>query len=537
MGTGSNRTVAGRYALTDEVGRGGMGVVWQAYDDRLHRKVAVKELVYPAEVTDDERDRLRNRTLREARAVAAVEHPNAVRVFDIVTHDDQPWIVMEYVDGKTLTDIVHEQGPLPPDEVARIGLSLLGALEAAHTAGVLHRDVKPSNVIVRDDGRVALTDFGIATVDTEPETTSSSVLVGSPAYISPERAQGAEPTPASDVWSLGATLWTVAEGRPPFDGPTSLATMNAVVSSPTPDCLRCAGPLAAVIEQMLDKDPARRPSYAEIRTALEASLDADVSGPATQPTESAELPPAFDRTVALDTREIALAAPAPAGPPPPAATEPATESATGPPGRRGRLVAIWSVLVGLAVALGLFLALSGGGGGGQPAARTPSHSTKPSATRPPASASPSGAVAPAGYHRYTDPSLGWSVAVPDGWQVASASDGTQLRDPVSHAYLLVDTRYPAGPSAKGAWADEEHMFASSHAGYQRIMLDNVSYRGYDAADWEFLYTDGGARLHALDRGMVVGSRGYGLFFQTHADDWTKDLPILHTVWRTFQPGH
>ena len=552
MGTGSHRVVAGRYALADAVGRGGMGVVWQAYDDRLHRKVAVKELLYPAGVTDDERDRLRSRTLREARAVAAVEHPNAVRVFDIVTHDDQPWIVMEYVDGETLTEIIRERGPLPPNEASRIGLSLLGALEAAHSSGVLHRDVKPSNVIVRADGHVSLTDFGIATVDSEPESaaTTTGVLVGSPAYIAPERARGAEPTPAADIWSLGATLWTVIEGRPPFDGPTSAATVNAVVSEPTPACTRCPGPLAAVVERMLDKDPARRPAYDEIRRALETALDADRSTPADNGTQTAALPPAFDRTVAVDTREIAMPVghPAPLAATPPAAAAPASEGPATPTanptpgveptdGRRVRQVLTALVLVALAVGAGLFLAFSGGGGGPS-TTPAPSHSTGHSpATRPSASTgSSTGAPVPAGYRRYTDPTLGWSVAVPKGWQATPASDGTQLRDPVSHAYLLVDTRYPAGSSAKGAWEDEERMFAASHAAYQRLRLENVDYRGLDAADWEFLYTDAGARLHALDRGMVVGDRGYGLFFQTHADDWSKDQSILRTIWRTFRPG-
>src|SRR3954462_5268122 len=217
-----------------------MGVVWRGYDELLRRQVAVKELHFPPHMGDEERERLARRTLREARAVAAVDDPSAVRVFDIVEQDGRPWIVMEYLDGSPLPDVIRERGPLPTTEVVRIGHALLNALEAAPTAGVLHRDVKPSNVMIAPDGRVALTDFGIATsLDGESGETTSGVIVGSPAHMGPERARGEPPSPASDLWSLGATLWTASEGRPPFDGPTGLATMTAVATEPPPRCARC----------------------------------------------------------------------------------------------------------------------------------------------------------------------------------------------------------------------------------------------------------------------------------------------------------
>src|SRR3954469_24443230 len=246
--------IADRYVLSEQVGAGGMGVVWRGFDELLQRHVAVKELHFPLDVDGAERDRLADRTLREARAVGKGDGPSAVRVFDIVEQDGRPWIVMEYLDGCTLTDLLRERGPLPVDEVVRIGHSLLNALEAAHAAGVLHRDVKPSNVMVAPDGRVALTDFGIATsLDGKRDgvdTTTSGVIVGSPAYMSPERARGEPPTPASDLWSLGATLWTAAEGRPPFDGPTGLATMTAVATEPPPRCARCAGPFGDLLHRL-----------------------------------------------------------------------------------------------------------------------------------------------------------------------------------------------------------------------------------------------------------------------------------------------
>src|SRR4051812_14434423 len=206
--------IAGRYVLSEQVGSGGMGVVWRGYDELLRRQVAVKELHFPPHMGDEERERLARRTLREARAVAAVDDPGAVRVFDIVEQDGRPWIVMEYLRGRTLTDLLRERGPMPADEVARIGGILLGALEAAHAAGVLHRDVKPSNVRGGGEGGGALPDFGIATsIEGDAgDTTTRGVVVGSPAYMSPERAHGERPTPAADIWSLGATLWTAVEG-------------------------------------------------------------------------------------------------------------------------------------------------------------------------------------------------------------------------------------------------------------------------------------------------------------------------------------
>ena len=261
--------IADRYRLGAELGRGGMGVVWEAYDELLHRTVAVKEVHYPAGTDDEERDKLARRTLREARAVAAVEDPHAVRVFDIVEQDGRPWIVMELVRGRTLTDVIRERGALPVDEVVQIGLALTDALAAAHRAGVLHRDVKPSNVLMRDDGRIALTDFGIATVDSDPsDLTTSGQLVGSPAYMAPERARGERPTPAADVWSLGATLWTAAEGQPPYIGENAFATMAKVVTDEPPSCERCKGPLGALVSELMARDPGRRPSVGEARTRL-----------------------------------------------------------------------------------------------------------------------------------------------------------------------------------------------------------------------------------------------------------------------------
>src|SRR5437763_2688153 len=197
--------------------------------------------------------------MREARAAARLDHPCAVRVFDVCDDDGHPFIVMELLSGRTLSDIVHEDGPIAPAEAAEIGLCLLDALQAAHDAGIVHRDVKPGNVMVRGEGRVTLTDFGIASTAGDPSITSTGLLLGSPAYIAPERARGGSPQPPSDLWSLGATLYTAVEGRPPFDHRDPVATLTAVVTDDPAPC-RLAGPaLGPLLQRLLDKDPARRP--------------------------------------------------------------------------------------------------------------------------------------------------------------------------------------------------------------------------------------------------------------------------------------
>src|SRR4051812_14791972 len=191
-----------------------MGVVWLATDEVLDRSVAGKEVVFPHALPEEEQETLRRRTLREARTNARLNHPNVVGVFDIVDEENRPWIVMEFIPSRSLAEVVRADGPLSPRRTAEIGLQLLGGLRAAHEAGVLHRDVKPSNVLLADDGRVVLGDFGIATAKGGSTITSSGVLIGSPSYMAPERARGGDVGPESDLWSLGATLYTAVEGRP-----------------------------------------------------------------------------------------------------------------------------------------------------------------------------------------------------------------------------------------------------------------------------------------------------------------------------------
>ncbi len=245
-----------------------MGVVWQARDDLLGRDVAVKEIVWPAHMDAAEWDLARQRAQREAQMAARLNHPNVVGIYDVVDEDDRPWIIMELVPFRSLRDRVQADGPLTPAQAAQVGLGILAALRAAHKVGVLHRDVKPANVLLAPEGRVVLTDFGIARATDSPVLTGTGVLVGSPSYISPERARGSRAAAPADLWALGACLYAAVEGRPPFNREGALASLTAVVTE-EPDPPVHAGPLWPVISGLLRKDPGERLSAAQVEEMLQ----------------------------------------------------------------------------------------------------------------------------------------------------------------------------------------------------------------------------------------------------------------------------
>ncbi|MFC9683335.1 serine/threonine-protein kinase [Streptomyces sp. NPDC056948] len=265
------RLLAGRYRLGEVLGRGGMGTVWRAQDETLGRTVAVKELRFPTNIDQEEKRRLITRTLREAKAIARIRNNSAVTVFDVVQEDDRPWIVMELVEGKSLAEVIREDGLLEPKRAAEVGLAVLDVLRSAHREGILHRDVKPSNVLISEDGRVVLTDFGIAQVEGDPSITSTGMLVGAPSYISPERARGHKPGPAADLWSLGGLLYASVEGAPPYDKGSAIATLTAVMTEPLEEP-KNAGPLTDVIHGLLTKDPAKRLDDAGARAMLNSVI-------------------------------------------------------------------------------------------------------------------------------------------------------------------------------------------------------------------------------------------------------------------------
>jgi eukaryotic-like serine/threonine-protein kinase len=263
--------IGGRYTVRSAVGHGGMGTVWRAADELLRRDVAIKEVILPPGLAPTDRDAMYERTMREARAAAALQHPAVVQVYDVVHENDRPWIVMELLDARSLADMVIEDGPVAPRVVAKIGIALLGALEVAHAHGVLHRDVKPANVLICSDGRCVLTDFGVARMPTDVQLTTPGMVLGSPHFISPERAMGSDFGPPSDLFSLGVTLYTAVEGRPPFDKGDPIETMHAVVEDPPAPTVR-AGSLDAVLVGLLEKDPARRFDVPTARTMLRQQL-------------------------------------------------------------------------------------------------------------------------------------------------------------------------------------------------------------------------------------------------------------------------
>lgn len=353
---GNERLIAGRYRLLSPLGEGGMGTVWRARDETLQREVAVKEVRAPAGLGASDVERMYARLEREAWAAARVANRNVVTVYDVAVEDGRPWIVMELVRGLSLSDVLEAEGPLPPARAARIGAEVLAALRAAHAVGVLHRDVKPGNVLVANDGRVVLTDFGIATVEGSSALTMTGEVIGSPEFLAPERALGRTPGPESDLWSLGVLLYAAVEGISPFRQNTPLSTLRAVVDEELPPARR-AGPLAPVIEGLLRKDPAERMAAEDAENGLRLV----VAGGTPRAGTAAAAP--YSPTVAAlpqppDGRRDRQGPPTPARPVPPvtpsAVTQPSA-AAGGPAGpgrdrRAGAFVLVGVLVLALAVA-------------------------------------------------------------------------------------------------------------------------------------------------------------------------------------------
>jgi eukaryotic-like serine/threonine-protein kinase len=270
----TDRLVADRYLLGERIGSGGMGRVWLAHDNMLHRSVAVKEILFPEGLAESDLQELRLRMLREARTAARLNHPNVIRVYDVVYSDDRPWIVMEYIRSRSLAQVLKDDGPMTPPNAARVGLALLDALSEAHDAGVLHRDVKPGNVLIGSE-RIVLTDFGLATFDEyDTQLTQTGVVHGSPQFIAPERAQDGTSSPASDMWSLGATLYATVEGRGPYARSNSFAILQALATS-YPDPPQRSGALTPVVLGLLTRDPNERMPRYEVRQRLQRIIAAD----------------------------------------------------------------------------------------------------------------------------------------------------------------------------------------------------------------------------------------------------------------------
>jgi serine/threonine protein kinase len=412
------RVVAGRYRLRRLLGQGSMGIVWEAYDELLHRPVAVKEVKLPLGIAEAEADELRERTLREARAIAVVSHPNVITLHDVAREGDAPFVVMEYMHARSLAELLREFGPLEVPQAATVGYAIAAGLSAAHQAGITHRDVKPGNVLLAEDGRVKLTDFGIARNVAELTMTRTGITLGSPAYIAPEVAAGRELTSAADLWGLGATLFAAVEGRAPYnpDGPV-LETLSTVIHGDIPEP-SSAGPLSEVIAGLMMKDPAERLALAEVRRRLHPLLPE----PGT---------PLFSSTEEIPTKITAPTIPEPAKPERSSAHPPAIPHNIAPlasdPGplpfapaipRRRRVIAPVVVAV-LAVVL-----FAAGAGGGFTLARViggrPVLPPRPSATAQPPQPAPTQVIelVPTPGDASTlkgEQGGGFTIPVPKGW--------------------------------------------------------------------------------------------------------------------------
>ena len=286
--------ISGRYRLVSRLGSGAMGVVWRAQDERLHRTVAIKQLLLPVRLSESEADEATRRAMREGRITARLHHPHAIAVYDVVEHEGQPCLIMEYLPSRSLATVLSEQGVLLPEEVVRIGSQIASALAAAHKAGIVHRDIKPGNVLLADDGTVKITDFGISHAVGDVTVTATGMLAGTPAYLAPEVAQGHSAGFSSDVFSLGATLYTALEGTPPFGLNTNTIGLLHQVASAQITPPRQSGPLTPVLLGLLQRNPEQRPTMHQAHDAL-ATLAASPTGPAGGLSAPASPPPRHNR--------------------------------------------------------------------------------------------------------------------------------------------------------------------------------------------------------------------------------------------------
>ncbi|MBY8880397.1 serine/threonine-protein kinase [Actinacidiphila acidipaludis] len=517
-------TVAGRYRITGRLGRGGMGTVWRATDELLRRQVAVKELhLADPGLADVESDRQRDRALREARSVARIRHPHVVVVHDVVEQDGRPWIVMELVDGRSLADVLREDGPLDPREAARICGAVAGALLAAHQHGIQHRDVKPANVLIeRATGRVVLTDFGIARIPGSATISDTGSFVGSPEYTAPERMSGRGAGPESDLWSLGALLCAAVDGRSPFHRESIAEVVHAVaIDDITPPST--VGPLLPVVRGLLDRDPARRMAAAEVRTVLMAYAETGTEPP---------------------TREAPTPALSPA--------EPAPATPASPRRSRGRTAAVLAAAALIAVIAGATAALVVGrdGGSGHAAAAPPSTAgtaattpTTPAGTATPrttpaASASP---ALPSGFHLVRD-ARGFSVALPRPYE-------RQLAAPRVYYWLAGHTfrfgERTQRPDPRGAYAvmNDQNVAAaepgSVYPGYRDGVITPTTMHGQEAALWEFTYDgfgDGSGARRTLDLCWTENGRMYDIWLSAPVTKTEAARTMFDTVRDTFTPA-
>ncbi|MFD0005881.1 protein kinase [Streptomyces sp. NPDC127178] len=554
--------ISGRYRLADAIGSGGMGRVWRAHDEVLHRAVAIKELTAALYVSESDQERLLARTRAEARAAARINHSAVVTVHDVLEHDGRPWIVMELVEGHSLADAVKENGRVEPAEAARIGLWVLRALRAAHSAGVLHRDVKPGNVLLSEDGRVLLTDFGIAQIEGDSTITRTGEVVGSVDYLAPERVRGHDPGPSSDLWALAATLYTAVEGRSPFRRTSPLGTMQAVVEEEAADPQH-AGALAPVISALLRKDPATRPGAAEAEQMLAEAAEgrrpsaAQVYVP-TQHTRyepeartgsgHAGAPvPTGAQTAATGTPYPPMTGPTTSGPLYDI-SGPGTGAGPARPPRRRRRLRTLALVIAIAAIIGggtaVVLHKWGPGSGGTPAATSPD-STSSESQRPEAGV-------PSSWKRYEDP-LGFSLYLPSGWErevVGKEVDGLQQVDYTPDGgehfvRIAVDTS-PDFANAYDHMVDLDQQVSQRLVAYEKEFLKRNLYRDRDGSLWEYTWeaqakdTPFPGPRRAIDQAYIDrDGTEYAIYMSSPEPDWAtarKQFTAVLQGWQASGSG-
>ncbi|MEU0034767.1 MULTISPECIES: serine/threonine-protein kinase [unclassified Streptomyces] len=551
--------LAGRYRLVESIGSGGMGRVWRAHDEVLHRAVAVKELTAALYVTETDRAVLLARTHAEARAAARINHSAVVTVHDVLDHDNRPWIVMELVEGNSLADAVKEQGRVEPAEAARIGLWVLRALRAAHAAGVLHRDVKPGNVLLSSDRRVLLTDFGIAQVEGDTTITRTGEIVGSVDYLAPERVRGQDPGPSSDLWALGATLYTAVEGRSPFRRTSPLTTMQAVVDEePAPP--QHAGVLGPVITALLHKDPAVRPGAEEAEQMLAEAADGRRPSAAqayvpTQHVDTTRGAPAHSPAGPYATTTQGTTAHGTArhgtagydgtghgtvaqgyGGPPHGATStlngPASGPAAGVPAgagkrRRGRTIAL--VLA--------FAALVGGGGAVAMKYLSDGHGHSNSSTGKDTTGKKT-----TGWRQVLDPE-GFSLPLPDGSWKRKANDGQvdYTPDGGKHFVRIAVDASPDFTDPHAHQLDLEQQLTKLVA-YNKVTLESNTFRDRPGSLWDFTWTAlpkqtpfPGPRRAIEETYLSRDGVEYAIYMSAPAADWTTARKQFDVILRGWLP--
>jgi eukaryotic-like serine/threonine-protein kinase len=521
-----------------------MGVVWRAQDRVLGRQVAVKEVVFPPTMAEAERRPARARVMREARAAARLNHPGAVTLYDVVSDQGGIFIVMELVEAATLADLVQAQGPLAPERVAELGRQLVGVLEAAHGVGIVHRDVKPGNVMVAADGGVKLADFGVAWLQGDPQLTSTGLVLGSPAYMAPEQARGEVGGPATDFWGLGATLFYGVEGEPPFDRGSSIATLAAVVNERPPVPGR-AGALAPLIGALLAKDPTARPSGPKVRAWLDWLL---IVGLSAQPAEN------------IRTRR-----PGDTGPvaPPQSSAESTAAPAPPVPGRAGRrLLGVVSLLLlgGILVAWLTGVLPAGGSedraappttradaavSPGQEQAAPASTRPAPSTTRtPPTTRAPTTSAAvrgglPAGWRAFTNRAGNDRVGVPPGFRVHTRRRYHAAVVEEQGGARRVFTVRSQTPSALLPQASRDYRAWARRnlTGFREVRYaEDQTYAGRPGAVvFEYQAVRDGRRVHVRHVNVKGRRWGYNVEFIAPAGDWDASRTLARQFEQAFQP--